>query len=489
MKVKSKKLIPWTAKNYVTNIFVYAINVLLFCDIFALINYDNGANIGKGLLDFACLTILIFGVIGTFLYYSDRDFLRNAGNSEMIFLIMEIGFLICYYSSKHISPYICPMAFVSLMMLFLTDTEKSSFITTMFSIMIFIFDAYAGVRAFSDKQGITEMSIYFLIIGLTSGFFATYFFKSVSSRVILLAKSLLISVPAMICVIAPFMDFGEGSRWMNLLYALLSGFGSAICCTVILPIIEWIFKKVTCFKYAELMDHKSKYIKRLITEAPSTFNHSMVVANIAEACASAIGEDAMLARVSAYYHDIGKLRRPEMFKENQEENDNPHNELTPELSANIIRSHTQDGYKYMVKNRLPIEIADVAREHHGTMPILYFYDKAKKMTDGEVDISQFCYLGPKPQTKIAAIIMIADSSEAATRTLKDRSRENVLKVVNKIITERMKLGQFEECDITLKDLDIISDTLVDGLTGVYHKRIAYPKINLDGIELPKDEEE
>ena len=133
-----------------------------------------------------------------------------------------------------------------------------------------------------------------------------------------------------------------------------------------------------------------------------------------------------------------------------------------------------------MKNRLPKVIADVCVEHHGTLPILYFYGKAQKFTDGEVDIAQYCYAGPKPKTKIAAIIMIADGCEAAARSLQDRSRENVKKVVRKIVNERMELGQFEDCEITLKELNIIVHTVVNNLTGIYHSRIEYPKVNLDG---------
>jgi membrane-associated HD superfamily phosphohydrolase len=159
-----------------------------------------------------------------------------------------------------------------------------------------------------------------------------------------------------------------------------------------------------------------------------------------------------------------------------------HDDLTPELSANIIKAHTQDGYSLIKKKRLPDVIADVCLQHHGTMPILYFYDKAKKFTDGEVDINQFSYPGPKPQTKISAIMMIADSAEAATRTLKDRSREKVSAVVRKVVNDRMKLGQFDECEITLKELGIIINTVVNNLTGIYHRRIQYPKVSLEGLE-------
>ncbi len=195
----------------------------------------------------------------------------------------------------------------------------------------------------------------------------------------------------------------------------------------------------------------------------------------------------MLARTCAYYHDVGKLRRPEFFKENQADGENPHDDLTPELSANIIKAHTRDGYTLAKKARLPDEIADVCLEHHGTLPIWYFYAKAKKFTDGEVPIRQFCYSGPKPQTKISAIIMIADGCEAAARSLKDRSREKVSEAVKKIVSDRMQLGQFDECELTIKEINIIINTVVNRLTGVYHKRIEYPTVSLEGIDIKKEE--
>ena len=211
------------------------------------------------------------------------------------------------------------------------------------------------------------------------------------------------------------------------------------------------------------------------------------MSNIAEACATAIGEDALLARTCAYYHDVGKLRRPEFFKENQADGVNPHNDLTPELSANIIKAHTQDGYAFARKNRLPKEIADVCLQHHGTLPILFFYDKAKKFTDGEVSLASYCYSGPKPQTKIAAIIMVADGAEAAVRSLKTRTRETVSTAVKKIVSERMQLGQFDECELTLKEINIIIHTIINSLSGVYHDRVKYPKVSLEGIDVDSED--
>ncbi|MBQ0098990.1 MAG: HDIG domain-containing protein, partial [Firmicutes bacterium] len=245
---------------------------------------------------------------------------------------------------------------------------------------------------------------------------------------------------------------------------------------VILPFFETIFNKTTRFRLSELTDHKSWLIKRLITEAPGTFNHSITVSNIAEACATAIDENALFARTCAYYHDIGKLRHPEFFVENLMNQESPHDELTPELSTNIIKAHATDGYNLLIKNHFPKDVASVCREHHGTMPIYYFYAKAKKFTDGEVNITNYCYSGPKPQSKISAIIMIADASEAATRTLTDRSRENVTKTIEKIINDRMDMGQFDECDLTLKEISIIKNTVINNIAGIYHNRVEYPRV-------------
>ena len=304
-------------------------------------------------------------------------------------------------------------------------------------------------------------------------------------------------IPASVTYIgkSAFAVCGKLCHIKGLVCTLIAGVLAVIAYLSLLPIFESIFKKLTGYKLAELNLHSSPLIKKMIEEAPGTFNHSIVVANLAESCATAIGEDALLARTCAYYHDIGKLRTPEFFKENQDEH-NAHDELMPELSASIIKSHAKDGYELLMRRRYPKEIANVCLEHHGTMPMLYFYAKAKKLTDGEVKIEQYCYPGPKPQTKISAILMIADSSEAAIRSLETRTREKVFHAVDKIISDRRNLGQFDECPITMHDLHVIRHVIVNSLTGIYHQRIEYPKVDITGIvghmtenEIEKTEED
>ena len=486
LKTKSKKLSDWSTKDIVLNAITYVLNFVIICAIFTLVVYMQGLS-GQVTLEsflqnfttplhFALLLALIIAVMALYFYYEDKNFMKLASNSEMLFLILELSLLACFLSGKYVDIYLRPLSSVALLTLFLTNRKTALFMNTIFCGIIFLFDSFAGTPFNLGNYPA-------LIMGFSSGVIATICMDKVYSRLRLLVMSLIVSSPTVICVILSIIEHGSQNIAMDIFSAIVSGPLAASLVMVLLPIFEALFKKVSCFKFSELIEHKAKLIRKLIQQAPGTFNHAIVVSNIAEACALAIGEDALLARTCAYYHDVGKLRRPEFFKENQADNENPHDDWTPELSASIIRSHTQDGYDYIVKSRLPKQIADVCLEHHGTLPILYFYGKAQKYTDGEVDIAQFCYPGPKPKTKISAIVMIADGCEAAARTLQDRSRENVKKVVRQIVNDRMQLGQFEDCEITLNEINIIIHTVVNHLTGVYHSRIEYPKVSLDGLEL------
>lgn len=484
-QTKSEKILPWTTKNYVLNAVTYVLNIVLIAGLFLLLVYVNGHTGGESfgeyiqnlttLMHFIILLILTIAIMFVYFYFEDKNFLRSAANSEMLFLIIEFAIVTCFLSDM-LNGYLRPLALVAVLTLFLTNRRTAIFMNVIFFLLIFLFDSFAQTTFnFGNYPA--------LIMGFSSGVIATLCMDKVYSRLKLLIMSFLICLPSLVCVAMTVIEHGGDSVLLDLVCSILSGPLAVAVFMVLLPVFEAWFKKVSCFKFSELIEHNSKLIKKMIKQAPGTFNHSIVVSNIAEACAVAIGEDGLLARTCAYYHDIGKLRRPEFFKENQADGVNPHDDLTPELSANIIKSHTQDGYDLIMKSRLPKEIADICREHHGTLPILYFYGKAQKFTDGKVDISQYSYPGPKPSTKIAAIIMIADGCEAAARTLQDRSRENVKSVVRKIVNERMQLGQFDDCEITLKEINIIVHTVVNHLTGVYHSRIEYPKVSLEGLGL------
>lgn len=486
-KKSSQKLLSWTKGDIASVAVTYVLNLILFAGLFVALLYLRMSGTDGfeqffyssfKILNFCIILFFIVAAVFLYFFFEDRDFLKSAANSEMLFLIIQTGILICFLTEKFLNIYVRPLAFVAVVTLFLTNSRKAIFVNFIFAILLFLFDCFSGAMDSFNYQS----EVFFLVMTVTSGILAIYISKEVYSRIRLLGLGFVFSLPCIICIALPNVGIGGIRLIEELASALCSGPYAAICVIVLLPIFESLFKKITCFKLAELTDHKAKFIRKMIQIAPGTFNHAIIVSNLAEACATAIGEDALLARTCAYYHDIGKIRRPEFFKENQADGINPHDDLTPELSANIIKSHTTDGYHYMMKNRLPKEVADVVLQHHGTLPILFFYDKAKKFTDGEVSYSKYCYAGPKPQTKIAAIIMIADGCEAITRSLKDRSRDNVSVAVKKIVNDRMQLGQFDECEITIKEINIIIHTIINSLSGIYHSRIEYPKVRLDGID-------
>lgn len=477
--VKNEK---WTSADVVKCVIVFFINTIVLFAMYVIAHmlrsgFEDFVSILIDTSSLQLLLLIVLTVIVFALYFGfeERNFLKTAGNIEMIFLIIEISIIICFALGMYVNEYLCPLALPAILALFLTNRKNSIIVQIVSCILFLLIDSFASASQIGVEDSV-------LVFGFVSGIVAVYGMGKIYSRIELLVKSFLISIPTLLGVgLIILKDLGTTGIVEKLVSAFCSGPLAVAVFIVLLPVFEVLFKKVSCFKYAELTDHKSRLIKRLITEAPGTFNHSIVVSNIAEACATAIGEDAMLARTCAYYHDIGKLRRPEFFTENQADGKNPHDDLTPELSTNIIKSHTADGYSILTKHRLPKEIAKVCIEHHGTLPILYFYDKAKKLTDGEVDINQFCYSGPKPQSKISAIVMIADGSEAAARSLKDRSRQSVYNTVRKIVDDRLKLGQFDECEITIKELNIIIHTIVNNLTGIYHNRVEYPKVKLNDM--------
>jgi putative nucleotidyltransferase with HDIG domain len=240
---------------------------------------------------------------------------------------------------------------------------------------------------------------------------------------------------------------------------------------------------ITAMKLIELSNPNQPLLRKLLVEAPGTYHHSIMVGNLAEAATEAVGGNSLLARVGAYYHDIGKTKRPYFFVDNQFGAENPPDRLSPALSALIIASHVKDGLELAHEHKLPEAISQFIREHHGTTVIRYFYRKAVEMDTGDgVDETDFRYDGPKPQTKETAIVMLADASEATTRTLKNPTPQTIEQVVRRLIKERLEDGQLDEANLTLKDLDVIAQTFTRVLTGVFHQRIEYPERVLKEME-------
>jgi len=251
---------------------------------------------------------------------------------------------------------------------------------------------------------------------------------------------------------------------------------------LLLPVFERITNVTTNFRLYELCDSSRGLLFQLKQKAPGTFNHTQIVANLAEVCAIKIGIDPQFARTAAYYHDIGKLSNVDYFTENQVSNYNPHDDLTPELSVKIIKSHIINGFEMCLKHNVPLEIAEICLQHHGTLPIAYFYARAKKLTEGNLKVDEFCYTGPKPQTKVAALIMILDGCEAAVRASNSKDIEKIEEIVHKLIENRIEFDQFSECDITFRDIQNIQDAIVENYGSMYHGRIKYPKVKISKEE-------
>jgi len=243
-----------------------------------------------------------------------------------------------------------------------------------------------------------------------------------------------------------------------------------------LPFFESLFDIVTTVKLLELSNPNHPLLKRLLLEAPGTYHHSVLVANLSEVAAEVVGANPVLARVASYYHDIGKIKRPYFFKENQLGNDNPHDKITPNLSTLIIISHVKDGLELAKEHKIPKVIQDVIQQHHATTLVKYFYVTMKNSSDTPDDIREedFRYPGPDPESREAAIIMLSDAVEAAVRSITNPTKNKIEEMVNNLIKDRLNDGQLDNCELTLKDLEKIRKAFLKVFSGIYHERIEYP---------------
>ena len=271
-------------------------------------------------------------------------------------------------------------------------------------------------------------------------------------------------------------EFQTQQTMLVFLFLLLSGFLSFILPVILMPYLSYVFEDSSVLLWAELSNPNQPLLKDLITKAPGTYHHSLMVANISANCVEAIGGDSQLARVACYYHDIGKLEHPFFFIENLPGHmESPHNMISAEESAQIIFNHVTKGVEILTQHQLPQAVIDICAQHHGTTLMKYFYAEALK-NNPDVKEEDFRYPGPKPQTKEAAIINIVDSAEAATRAMKEPTLEKVEALVHSIIVNRLEDEQFVECDITMKEIAIVEKMIVTSLNGTFHSRIEYPTI-------------
>jgi putative nucleotidyltransferase with HDIG domain len=306
----------------------------------------------------------------------------------------------------------------------------------------------------------------------------------------LLKGGLLVGLTNLLLILLQGMStsrFLEADTIYGLFMGLAGGIAAGVIVMGVTPLVESIFGYTTDIRLLELANLDQPILKELLLKAPGTYHHSIIVGNLAEGGAKAISVNPLLARVSAYYHDIGKATKPQYFVENQMSRNNRHDKLAPSMSSLILVSHVKEGIEIAKGHRLGTKIIDIIKQHHGTRLINFFYQRAKeheKPGGQEVDERDFRYLGPKPQTKEAGLVMLSDAVEAASRSLDDPTPARIQGLVQKIINDIFIDGQLDECELTLKDLNAIAKSFTIVLNAIHHQRIEYPETQLEGERSP-----
>jgi len=274
----------------------------------------------------------------------------------------------------------------------------------------------------------------------------------------------------------------------SMTFAVIAGISVSAIVSLLLPLLEYAFNITTDISLLELLDLNQPVVRNLMIAAPGTYHHSVIVGNLAESAAEAVGVNPLLARVSSYYHDIGKVKMPNYFIENQSGPESKHDSLTPHMSSMIIVNHIKEGVESAKQYKLPQPILDIIQQHHGTSLMTYFYQKAKEQkTDVLPSEDEYRYPGPKPQTRVAALIMMADAVEAASRVLTDPTPARIASLVDRIINHIFLDGQIDECELTLKDIQEVKRCFTYILTGIFHKRIDYPGFDFNDEGIHKEQ--
>jgi putative nucleotidyltransferase with HDIG domain len=319
------------------------------------------------------------------------------------------------------------------------------------------------------------MFLFFLLSSITG----SYWVRTCKERGTLIKAGLKVGLVNMLVVSALHLfkgwglDFKLAGDWM---FSLAGGITSGILVTGLAPVIEMMFGYTTDIKLLELANLDRPILRKLMLEAPGTYHHSVVVGSLVEAAGATIGANPLLAKASGYYHDIGKIKKPLYFIENQARGENKHDKLAPSMSSLILMAHVKDGVEIAKNDKLGRKIIDIIQQHHGTSLITYFFEKAKQQkSEDSVKMEPFRYPGPRPQTKEAGLVLLADAVEASSRVLENPTPARIQGLLQKIINKIFLDGQLDECELTLKDLHEIARSFNKILTGIHHHRIEYPE--------------
>jgi cyclic-di-AMP phosphodiesterase PgpH len=433
------------------------------------------------------LSALIVGVLFGWIWRFRRQ-LWHRTNALVLIGLIVVGttLLLKVTAGRHGLPFILPTAAAGMLLAILLDAGVATVVLALIAML-------GG--AVNGPLGSLELMAYIFLGGMAG---IVGIRRGDRFQVFIQAGLAVAIVNVLVVATYGFLGYHDARGVIELMGAsMVSAAGSAIAAVGTFAVLGSVFGILTVFQLLELANPSQPLLRRLLVETPGTYHHSLMVGNLAERAAEAIGADPLLTRVAAYYHDIGKLANPLAFIENQAGGENVHDQLDPETSAQILKQHTADGIDIAYKARLPKSLIAFIPQHHGTAIMSYFFARARgnaaepyggpQTPDGAraaatVEERKFRHSGPKPQSREAALIMLADGVEASVRSLASRDEPAIRAMVARIIDERMNDGQFDECDLTLRDVEKIKEAFVQQLLGMYHQRIAYPQNKVVEIE-------
>ncbi|MGI6576112.1 MAG: HD family phosphohydrolase [bacterium] len=433
----------------------------------------NGENFWVKLLGLALVVLVMLGITVGYLFLFKQKIWQDVAQLALLGMIIVGNLLVARLLTLIPNPlygYLIPIAAGAMLVAILLDNHLAILYTVILAV-------FTGI--------LTGGQLDFALVATIGGLVGAYSVSHLNQRSDLTRAGLFVAGANLLVVFAigifSLRSWQEVS--LGVLLGIINGVAAAVLTIGSLPYLESSFRLTTAVKLLEISNPNHVLLKRLLLEAPGTYHHSILVGNLSEAAAEAVGADTLLVRAGAYYHDIGKLQRPYFFIENQVLKDNPHDKISPSLSALIITSHVKDGLELARQHRLPQVILDIIGQHHGSSLVSYFYHRALECGK-EQNLSEegFRYEGPKPQTKEAAIVMLADSVEAAVRSLARPNPCRIEGLVHKLVKERLHDGQLDECDLTFRDLDAIASAFIRVLAGIFHTRIEYPEKGEELIE-------
>lgn len=422
------------------------------------------------LLGAGLMAALIVGSVGVYLGCFNSDVYRSESRLVLLMLVF-VAVLLMAQVFQPISGFLAPVAALTMLVATLIEARLAIFCGMMLSATVCIIQGW---------------DMTYFVVGAVGGLAGVYGVSRVGQRSDFMRAGFVVSTASILAITSMVLMMGNSladlAPWRGLLWGALNGVVSAIITMGSLPYLEIMFHVITPMKLIELSNPNRPLLKRLLMEAPGTYHHSVMVANLAEAATEAVGGDSLLARVGSYYHDVGKVKRPYFFIDNQFGQENPHDRLSPSLSTLIITSHVKDGLEMAEEHKVPEPVKEFIRTHHGTSLVSFFYNRAAEDRDEGPAESDFRYEGPKPSTRETAIVMLADGVEAAVRSLTKPTPGRIEGIVKRIIKERLNDGQLDKCDLTFQDLDIIADTFARVLSGMFHPRVEYPENVLKEME-------